>query len=139
QRLWRGAGIRTAPSRRPAGRASDPSSRSGFRHAPRARHSWRPFPALRAHRTARRRKRRAVDLPPFPLMKAMSPWQFTLFRILFGGYLAYHFAELVPYAVELFSAEGLLKDPRLNPTSGLFPNPLAIELPGWAVTGSVAI
>jgi predicted DCC family thiol-disulfide oxidoreductase YuxK len=72
-------------------------------------------------------------------MKPMSPWQFTLFRILFGLYLAFHFVELTPYATELFSASGLLKDPTLNPTAGLFPNPLALDLPGWAVTGSVAM
>ncbi len=72
-------------------------------------------------------------------MKPMSPWQFTLFRILFGLYLAFHFAELTPYAVELFSSSGLLKDPSLNLTAGLFPNPLALDLPGWLVTGSVAV
>lgn len=68
----------------------------------------------------------------------MSSWQFTLFRILFGLYLAFHFAELTPYAVELFSSVGILKDPSLNFTAGLFPNPLALDLPGWLVTGSVA-
>lgn len=53
-----------------------------------------------------------------------SPGQFALFRIVFGGYLLWHFACLVPDAAELFSAEGVLADPALNPTHGLFPNPL---------------
>jgi predicted DCC family thiol-disulfide oxidoreductase YuxK len=57
-------------------------------------------------------------------VKAFSPGQFALFRILFGLYLVWHFACLVPHAGELFSAQGVLADPRLNPTFGLFPNPL---------------
>lgn len=54
-----------------------------------------------------------------------SAWQFTGFRILFGLYLIWHFATLMPYGAELFSNQGLLADSALNPTSGLFPNPLA--------------
>jgi len=57
-------------------------------------------------------------------MKAYSPGQFALFRIIFGLYLAWHFAALVPIGAELFSGEGVLSDPRLNATFGLFPNPL---------------
>ncbi len=71
-------------------------------------------------------------------MKTLSPSQFTWFRMLFGLYLAFHFAELTPYARELFSSDGILKDPSLNFTAGLFPNPFALDLPGWTVTTSVA-
>ncbi len=55
----------------------------------------------------------------------MNSPPFGLFRIVFGGYLALHFAQLVPYADELFGMHGLLADPSLNPLHGLFPNPLA--------------
>ena len=57
--------------------------------------------------------------------RQMSPWQFTAFRIIFGVYLAIHFAQLLPYAGELFGSHGVLANPRLNPLHGLFPNPLA--------------
>ena len=68
-----------------------------------------------------------------------SPWQFTLFRIVFGSYLAVHFAMLAPWAAEVFGAEGVLPDPRLNPAHGLFPNPLDLPLPRWVVTGFVIL
>jgi predicted DCC family thiol-disulfide oxidoreductase YuxK len=58
--------------------------------------------------------------------KQISPWQFTAFRILFGAYLFLHFAQLLPWANELFSSGGVLADTSLNPLHGLFPNPL-----GW--------
>lgn len=58
----------------------------------------------------------------------MSPWQFTLFRIIFGTYLAIHFLHLTPWAGELFGTTGLLPDPSLNPTHGIFPNPLDLPL-----------
>lgn len=73
------------------------------------------------------------------MMKPFSPWLFAFFRIVFGLYLAVHFAELTPYAVELFGSSGLLKDPSLNFTAGLFPNPFALALPDSVVTGSVAL
>jgi predicted DCC family thiol-disulfide oxidoreductase YuxK len=57
--------------------------------------------------------------------KQISPWQFTGFRIVFGVYLAIHFAHLVPHANELFGSAGVLADARANPLHGLFPNPLA--------------
>lgn len=56
--------------------------------------------------------------------KPMSAWQFTLFRVVFGAYLVVHFAQLVPWAGELFSSEGVLPDARLNFTHGYLPNPL---------------
>jgi hypothetical protein len=57
-------------------------------------------------------------------MKAISPWQFTVFRMLFGLYLTVHFLQLIPDAAELFSREGMLRNAQLNFTFGLLPNPL---------------
>ncbi len=54
----------------------------------------------------------------------VSPAQFAFFRLIFGAYLAIHFATQLPHAVELFSDHGVLPDPALNPLHGLFPNPL---------------
>ena len=68
-------------------------------------------------------------------MKPMSAWQFTIFRIVFGLYLALHFASLAPWAAEMFGARGIIPDPSLNPTYGLFPNPLNLDLPDSFVTG----
>jgi hypothetical protein len=55
----------------------------------------------------------------------ISGLQFAWFRIVFGGYLAIHFAQLVPYAPELFSNAGVLPDPSASPLYGIFPNALA--------------
>jgi hypothetical protein len=55
----------------------------------------------------------------------VSPRQFAWFRIVFGGYLAVHFAQLVAYGKELFSREGVLASARLNPTFGILPNVLS--------------
>ena len=51
--------------------------------------------------------------------------QFACFRIVFGAYLAIHFAQLIPYAGEMFSGAGALPDPTANPVYGLLPNALA--------------
>jgi hypothetical protein len=51
--------------------------------------------------------------------------QFAWFRMIFGGYLTIHFAQLIPYASELFSDAGALPDPRSNPVYGILPNALA--------------
>jgi Uncharacterized protein conserved in bacteria len=67
-------------------------------------------------------------------VKRYSPGQFAIFRAIFGLWLAWHFAELAPWAPELFSAEGTLPDPALNPTHGILPNPLAwIGAPWFSV------
>lgn len=55
---------------------------------------------------------------------------FTAFRLIFGGYLALHFAALLPWAEELFGYHGLIGNPALNPTAGLFPNPFNAPLSG---------
>ena len=74
-------------------------------------------------------------------VKRYSPGQFALFRAVFGLWLAWHFAELAPWAPELFSAAGTLPDPALNPVHGILPNPLAwIGAPwfsvAWCVLGA---
>ncbi len=56
--------------------------------------------------------------------KDISPYQFAVFRIIFGLYLTVHFANLLPYGTELFSYDGVISDPRLNPLHGIFLNPL---------------
>jgi predicted DCC family thiol-disulfide oxidoreductase YuxK len=72
--------------------------------------------------------------------KELSPWQFTAFRILFGAYLFFHFAQLLPWANELFGSGGVLGDARLNPLHGLFPNPLAwIQWPQFPVVFVVGL
>ena len=61
-------------------------------------------------------------------MHAVAPVtgrQFTWFRIIFGAYLAFHFAHLVPWGAELFSRDGVLPTASLNPTHGILPNVLA--------------
>lgn len=55
----------------------------------------------------------------------MTGRQFAWFRISFGAYLAIHFAQLVPFASELFSNAGALPDPTANPIHGILPNALA--------------
>lgn len=49
--------------------------------------------------------------------------QFALFRVIFGLYLAWHFATLIPYSPELFGYEGMLPYSSLNPTSSFIPYP----------------
>ncbi len=63
-------------------------------------------------------------------MKPLPPGQFAAFRLIFGGYLAIHFATQLPHATELFSNAGVLGDAHLNPLFGLFPNPLTTSWGG---------
>jgi predicted DCC family thiol-disulfide oxidoreductase YuxK len=72
-------------------------------------------------------------------MKAMSSWQFTLFRVVFGGYLAVHFLQLAPWAGELFGHHGLMPQPSLNPAHGLFPNPLDLPLSDGLLSAILAL
>lgn len=61
-------------------------------------------------------------------MRAVAPVtasQFAWFRVIFGAYLAVHFAHLIPWGQELFSRQGVLPDAHLNPTHGILPNILA--------------
>jgi hypothetical protein len=55
----------------------------------------------------------------------VTPHQFAWFRIIFGTYLAVHFAHLVPWGAELFSRAGVIPRASLNPTHGILPNVLA--------------
>lgn len=65
--------------------------------------------------------------------------QFAFFRIVFGLYLFVHFAQLIPWAGELFSRTGMLGDARLNFTHGILPNPLEHwDTPAFA-TGFIAV
>ncbi len=73
------------------------------------------------------------------LMKTMSPWQFTFFRIALGSYLAVHFAHLAPWAGELFGSKGLMPDPSLNPAHGVFPNPLNLPLSDGMLSGILIV
>ena len=41
-------------------------------------------------------------------MIPVSPHQFSFFRIIMGTYLLIHFANLIPYAPEMFSNQGLI-------------------------------
>lgn len=47
---------------------------------------------------------------------------FALFRIILGIYLIQHFVFLIPYAGEVWSNSGVIPDPSLNLTFGVFPN-----------------
>lgn len=55
---------------------------------------------------------------------SLSSKGFAVFRVVFGIYLILHFGMLIPWSAELFSQQGVLPDPTLNPLHGLFPNPL---------------
>lgn len=48
--------------------------------------------------------------------------QFSFFRILFGMYLMIHFLDLISWAPEIFSSEGMLSDKSLSPLINIFPN-----------------
>ncbi|MDB6068862.1 MAG: hypothetical protein JWL81_33 [Verrucomicrobiales bacterium] len=68
-----------------------------------------------------------------------SVW-FARFRVLFGLYLTIHFGSLIPWSAELFSRDGILPDPSLNPLAGLFPNPLVWwNSPVFATTFTTAL
>lgn len=52
--------------------------------------------------------------------------QYSIYRALFGSYLAIHYFRIVPWGPELFSRDGLLSISSLSPLARLFPNVLAI-------------
>lgn len=54
--------------------------------------------------------------------KWYSVRQLKIFQFIFGSYLTIHFVQLIPAAVELFGRDGMISDPKLNPTYGYFPN-----------------
>lgn len=51
--------------------------------------------------------------------------QYTIFRAVFGAYLFVHFAQLAPWAVEVFSSGGSLPEASASPILGFFPNLLS--------------
>ena len=65
--------------------------------------------------------RRVAAVPGF------TGGQYSLWRALFGAYLALHFALLVPYGAEVFSSSGMLPDAGASPLVRLFPNVLALH------------
>lgn len=65
--------------------------------------------------------------------------QYSLYRVLFGGYLFVHFTYLIPWAPELFSSAGMLPVARESPLLLLFPNILAlVDAPGFVLALTVA-
>src|SRR5215469_8717504 len=65
--------------------------------------------------------------------------QYSLFRVLFGVYLLVHFAQLMPWAGELFSNRGVLPRATESPFIHLFPNILAVWDPPLAATALVIL
>lgn len=51
-----------------------------------------------------------------------GPWQFVFFRVVFGLYMAVHFATLIPYAQEVFGPQGMVSDPTQILSYKIFPN-----------------
>src|SRR6266498_3918551 len=64
--------------------------------------------------------------------------QYRLFRVLLGAYLFVHFAQLLPWASELFSNAGMLTDAAQSPLFGIVPNVLALVDTPQFVVGLVA-
>jgi len=65
--------------------------------------------------------------------------QWSLVRLVFGVYLLVHFAQLVPWAAELFSRDGLLPDAASSPLARAFPNVLAVWDAPAVATGLVVL
>jgi predicted DCC family thiol-disulfide oxidoreductase YuxK len=63
--------------------------------------------------------------------------QYSVFRALFGLYLAVHFAALLPWGREIFSRDGVLPADA-SPLLRLFPNVLALVDAPWMVTALLA-
>jgi predicted DCC family thiol-disulfide oxidoreductase YuxK len=71
-----------------------------------------------------------------------SGGQYSLFRILLGIYLLFHFGQLLPYSAEVFSSAGMLGDGNLSPLLHVFPNIFLLNDAPWfveLVTGSAAL
>lgn len=60
-----------------------------------------------------------------------SSYQFAIVRLSLGLYLVFYFAKLARFAPDLLSDAGMLPDPALNWTHGIFPNViLLLRTPG---------
>lgn len=55
--------------------------------------------------------------------EAWGPQKLRLCRFLLGGYLAFCFFEILPYAQDVFSNSGMLPNPRMSLTFAYFPSP----------------
>lgn len=64
--------------------------------------------------------------------------QYSVFRAVLGVYLCVHFAQLIPWAAELFSNTGVLAEAQTSPFAYVFPNILSVFDPPWFVTALVA-
>ena len=60
------------------------------------------------------------------MTNAWTGGQYSLFRIVFGGFLFVQLALLVPYAGELFSAAGLAAEYSASRLHPLFPDPALV-------------
>ena len=69
------------------------------------------------------------------MSNAWTGGQYSVYRALFGAYLAIHFAHLLPWGAEVFSRAGMLSEPQLSPLYPLFPNVLFV----WDTPGAVAV
>jgi predicted DCC family thiol-disulfide oxidoreductase YuxK len=65
--------------------------------------------------------------------------QYSVFRVALGGYLALHFAQLLPHGAEIFSSQGMLPDASASPLAHAFPNLLAWWDPPLAVALLLAL
>lgn len=66
-----------------------------------------------------------ADGPP-PLTNGWTARAYAAFRLILGAYLCVHFAQLIPWAAELFSSRGVLPDGGASPLLHAFPNLLAL-------------
>jgi predicted DCC family thiol-disulfide oxidoreductase YuxK len=65
--------------------------------------------------------------------------QYSMFRAVLGLYLLVHFLQLLPWATEVFSNQGVLPDASASPLIHLFPNVLAFADSPAAVTALLGI
>lgn len=56
-----------------------------------------------------------------PMIGSYPPIQFSLFRVLLGGYLFYFFLSLVPFSADLFGSEGILPVGFTTPFPNILP------------------
>lgn len=68
----------------------------------------------------------------------MSGGQYSIFRALFGAYLAVHFAYLLPFAAELFSSAGMLADASVSPLLSASPSLLRLNDSPWFTQAMMA-
>ena len=77
-------------------------------------------------------------LPRLSLDNGWSHRSYALFRVVFAGYLVVHFAQLLPYAAELFSSSGALPA-AASPLLRAFPNVFLLRDDAAFVEGVVLV